>query len=69
MRSNLIHLLTESCGRIVSNYMKNTLFTEDIRTKLMKGWNIIDENGNPTPPVVNAASKLHSLTADFLPTV
>jgi hypothetical protein len=69
MRSNLIHFLTERCGRIISNYMENTLFAEEIRIKFMKYWNIIDENGNPTPPVVNAASKLHSLTADFLPAV
>ena len=69
MRSNFIHLLTENCGRIISNYMENTLFAEERRMKLMKEWNIIDENGNPTPPVVNAASNLHSLTADFLPTV
>ena len=32
----------------------------------MKDWNIIDENGSPSTPVVNAAAKLYSLTADFL---
>ena len=31
----------------------------------MKNWNIIDENGNPTPPVANVASNLLSLIADL----
>jgi len=52
----------------ISNFMAST-HREEKRLQCMKDWNIIDENGNPTPPVVNAASKLHSLTADFLQTV
>jgi hypothetical protein len=54
---------------IINKYIANTHITMERKIQFMKDWNIIDENGNPTPPVVNAASKLHSLTADFLPTV
>jgi exonuclease I len=61
LSSKLFHFLTESCREMIFNF-KASKFTEELRLKSMKDWNIIDENGKPTPAVVNAASKLHSLT-------
>jgi Tenuivirus/Phlebovirus nucleocapsid protein len=64
LRPNLFHFPTENCNKIISSYMASN-HTEEKRLRCMKNWNIIDENGNPTPPVANAASNLLSLIADL----
>ena len=60
----MFHFLTESCRKKISSYMASR-HTEKMRLRHMKNWNIIDENGNPTPPVANVASNLLSLIADL----